>query len=54
MKVSCVEGFANHNDPESCGAARKGGVEALTGALAIIQAVAEVYVMPTIGRSPGS
>jgi hypothetical protein len=31
MKVSYVEGLANHNGPESCGAARKGGVEALTG-----------------------
>ena len=31
MKVSCVEGLANHNGPESCGAAREGGVEALTG-----------------------
>ena len=30
MKVSCVEGIANHNGPESCGAAREGGVEALT------------------------
>ncbi len=31
MKVSYVEGVANHNGPESCGAAREGGVEALTG-----------------------
>ena len=31
MKVSYVEGPANHNGPESCGAAREGGVEALTG-----------------------
>jgi hypothetical protein len=31
MKASCVEGIANHNGPESCGAAREGGVEALTG-----------------------
>ena len=31
MKVSYVEGAANHNGPESCGAAREGGVEALTG-----------------------
>ena len=29
MKVSYVEGLANHNGPESCGAAREGGVEAL-------------------------
>src|ERR1700736_2638242 len=31
MKGSYVEGIANHNGPESCGAAREGGVEALTG-----------------------
>jgi hypothetical protein len=31
MKVSYVEGVANHNGPESCGAAREGGVEALKG-----------------------
>ena len=31
MKVSYVEGLANHNGPEPCGAAREGGVEALTG-----------------------
>jgi hypothetical protein len=31
MKDSYVEGLANHNGPESCGAAREGGVEALTG-----------------------
>ena len=31
MQVSYVEGVANHNGPESCGADRKGGVEALTG-----------------------
>ena len=30
MKVSYVEGVANHNGLESCGATRKGGVEALT------------------------
>ena len=30
MKVSYVEGVANYNGLESCGAARKGGVEALT------------------------
>ena len=32
MKVSYVEGLANYNGPESCGAAREGGVEALAGA----------------------
>jgi hypothetical protein len=31
MKVSYVEGVANHNGPEPCGAAREGDVEALTG-----------------------
>jgi len=31
MKVSYVEGIANHNGPESCGAAREGDDEALTG-----------------------
>ena len=31
MKVSYAEGLANHNGPESCGAAREGGVEALAG-----------------------
>lgn len=31
MKVSYVEGIANHNGPESCGAAREGGDEALAG-----------------------
>ena len=31
MKVSHVEGVANHDGPESCGAVREDGVEALTG-----------------------
>ena len=30
MKVSYVEGVANYNGLESCGATRKGGVEAVT------------------------
>lgn len=34
MKESHGEGLATHADPESCGAAREGGVEALTGARA--------------------
>jgi hypothetical protein len=34
MKESHGEGVAIHTDPESCGVARKGGVEALTGARA--------------------
>ena len=33
MKVSYVEGVANHNGPESCGAAREGAVQALTAGL---------------------
>jgi hypothetical protein len=31
MKVSYSEGLANHAGSESCGVAREGGVEALTG-----------------------
>lgn len=31
MKESYGKGLATHTDPESCGAARKGGAEALTG-----------------------
>jgi hypothetical protein len=31
MKESYVEGVAAHNGPESCGVAREGAVEALTG-----------------------
>jgi RNA-directed DNA polymerase len=31
MKESYVKGPANHNGPESCGGARKGEAEALTG-----------------------
>lgn len=34
MKESYGKGLATHTDPESCGAAREGGVEALTGARA--------------------
>ena len=34
MQESYGEGLATHTDPESCGAACKGGVEALTGARA--------------------
>ena len=34
MKESYGEGLATHADPESCGAACKGSVEALTGARA--------------------
>ena len=31
MENHTMEGIANHVDPESCEATRKGGVEALTG-----------------------
>ncbi len=31
MKESYGEALATHTDPESCGAARESGVEALTG-----------------------
>ncbi len=31
MKQSYAEGLATHSGPESCGATRKGSVEALTG-----------------------
>ena len=31
MKESYAKGLANHSGPESCGGARKGKVEALTG-----------------------
>jgi RNA-directed DNA polymerase len=31
MRVSNVKGLANHDDPKSCGGARKSGGEALTG-----------------------
>ena len=34
MKESYGEGLATHADPESCGVACKGGIEALTGARA--------------------
>ena len=34
MREPYIEGIANHDDPESCAAARKGGREALTGARA--------------------
>lgn len=34
MKEPYIEGIANHDDPESCATARKGGREALTRARA--------------------
>jgi hypothetical protein len=46
MKVSYVEGLANHNDPESCGAAREGGVEALAGGRTGRVLSREMYALP--------
>ena len=46
MKVSYVEGLANHNGPESCGAAREGGVEALTGGRTGRVLSCEIYALP--------
>ena len=46
MKVSYVEGLANHNGPESCGAAREGGVEALAGGRAGRVLSREIYALP--------
>ena len=41
MKVSHVEDIASHNGLESCGATRKGGVEALTAFDRALGAVTE-------------
>jgi hypothetical protein len=46
MEVSYVEGVANHNDPESCGAAREGGDEALTGERTGRVLSREIYALP--------
>jgi hypothetical protein len=45
MKVSYVEDLANHNGPESCGAAREGGVEALTGGRTGLVLSREIYAL---------
>lgn len=45
MKVSYVEGIANHNGSESCGAAREGGVEALAGGRAGRVLSREIYAL---------
>src|ERR1700757_1554338 len=34
MEALYIEGIATHDDPESCGCAREGAAEALTGAVA--------------------
>ena len=46
MKVSYVEGIANHNGPESCGAAREGGDEALAGERTGRILSREMYALP--------
>src|SRR6266853_4443137 len=46
MRVSYVEGVANHNGPESCGAAREGGVEALTGEVLVGLLSREIHALP--------
>ena len=46
MKVSYVKGLANHNGPESCGAAREGGVEALAGGRTGRVLSREIYALP--------
>lgn len=46
MKVSYVEDVANHNGPESCGAAREGGDEALTGERTGRVLSREIYALP--------
>ena len=46
MKAPCVEGLANHNGPGSCGAAREGGVEALTGGRTGRVLSREIYALP--------
>lgn len=46
MQDSCVEGVANHNGPESCGAAREGGAEALTGESAGRVLSREIHALP--------
>lgn len=46
MKVSYVEGVANHNGPESCGAARESGDEALAGERTGRVLSREIYALP--------
>jgi hypothetical protein len=46
MNVSCVEDLANRNGPESCGAAREGGVEALIGGRTGRVLSREIYALP--------
>ena len=46
MKVSYVEGVANHNGPESCGVAREDDVEALTGGRTGWVLSREIHALP--------
>jgi len=46
MEEPDIEGVATHDVPESCGAARKGGVEALTGVHASWVSSRETAVFP--------
>lgn len=52
MRVPCEEGVATHLDPESCGRAREGTVEALTGARAGVVLSREINdpTVPTLSQ----
>ena len=54
MKESHRKGLANHPDPESCGASRKGIVEALTGAQAgrVLSCEINFSRVPTVSEHP--
>ena len=54
MKESYVKGLANHNDPESCGGARKGKAEALTGERAGRVLSPEIKVLAGCRRAPNT
>ncbi len=53
MKESYVEGLAAHSGPESCGVAREGDVEALTGARAGRVFSREIITPPRRRRRTG-
>jgi hypothetical protein len=54
MKEPYIEGVANHDDPESCGGAREGDGEALTGARAGWPLSREIrlFRVPTVLSDP--
>jgi hypothetical protein len=60
MQKSYESGLATHIGPESCGAARKGGVEALTGERTVrrcgrphrVHRYREVYLSPARSETP--